>query len=80
MGYRTRPFDKRYERFKVSDVAPIYKQNYWDRCKCDLLPSGVDLCVFDFGVNAGTGRGARFLQKCVGAVADGAIVLIHLDK
>ena len=56
---------------KVSDVAPIYKQNYWDRCKCDSLPSGVDLCVFDFGVNAGTGRGARFLQKCVGAVADG---------
>ena len=37
------------------------------------LPSGVDLCVFDFGVNAGTGRGARFLQKCVGAVADGVV-------
>ena len=55
------------------DVAPIYKKNYWDRIKADELPSGLDLCVFDFGVNAGTGRGARFLQKCVGAVADGAI-------
>ena len=66
-------FQKNMKDLKISDVAPIYKQNYWDRCKCDSLPDGVDLCVFDFGVNAGTGRGARFLQKCVGAVADGAI-------
>ncbi len=66
-------FQKDMKDLKISDVAPIYKQNYWDRCKCDSLPDGVDLCVFDFGVNAGTGRGARFLQKCVGAVADGAI-------
>ena len=66
-------FQKDMKDLKISDVAPIYKENYWDRCKCDSLPDGVDLCVFDFGVNAGTGRGARFLQKCVGAVADGAI-------
>jgi len=55
------------------NVAPIYKKNYWDRCKCDDLASGLDLCVFDFGVNAGTGRSARFLQALVGTVADGAI-------
>jgi len=66
-------FQKDMKDLKISDVAPIYKENYWDRCKCDSLPDGVDLCVFDFGVNAGTGRGARFLQKCVGAIADGAI-------
>ena len=36
----------------VDDVAPIYKKNYWDKMKCDDLPSGLDLCVFDFGVNA----------------------------
>ena len=33
----------------------------------------LDLCVFDFGVNAGTGRAAKYLQNLVGAVADGAI-------
>lgn len=66
-------FQKDMKDLKISDVAPIYKEKYWDRCKCDSLPDGVDLCVFDFGVNAGTGRGARFLQKCVGAIADGAI-------
>ncbi|MBK55926.1 MAG: hypothetical protein CMC84_01175 [Flavobacteriaceae bacterium] len=66
-------FQKDMKDLQFSDVAPIYRQNYWDRCKCDSLPDGVDLCVFDMGVNAGTGRGARFLQKCVGAVSDGAI-------
>ena len=57
----------------VEDVAPIYKKNYWDRMKCDQLPSGLDLCVFDFGVNAGTGRSAKMLQRMIGTVADGGI-------
>jgi lysozyme family protein len=33
----------------------------------------LDLCVFDFGVNAGTGRAAKYLQNMAGATADGAI-------
>jgi lysozyme family protein len=57
----------------VEDVAPIYKKNYWDRVKGDDLPSGLDLCVFDFGVNAGTGRAAKYLQTMIGTVADGGI-------
>ena len=57
----------------VEDVAPIYKKNYWDRLKGDSLPDGLDLCVFDFGVNAGTGRSAKYLQKMIGTVADGGI-------
>lgn len=57
----------------VEDVAPIYEKNYWARVKGDDLPSGLDLCVFDFGVNAGTGRAAKYLQTLVGATADGAI-------
>ena len=57
----------------VEDVAPIYKKNYWNRVKGDDLPSGLDLCVFDFGVNAGTGRSAKYLQRMIGTVADGGI-------
>ena len=57
----------------VEDVAPIYKKNYWDRVKGDDLPGGLDLCVFDFGVNAGTGRSAKYLQTLIGTVADGGI-------
>lgn len=55
------------------DVAPIYEKNYWGRVHGDNLPAGLDLCVFDFGVNAGTGRAARYLQELVGAGVDGAI-------
>ena len=58
---------------EFEDVMPIYKKNYWDRVKADDLPAGLDLCVFDFGVNAGTGRAAKYLQSLVGATADGAI-------
>ena len=57
----------------VEDVAPIYKKSSWDRVKGDDLPSGLDLCVFDFGVNAGTGRAARYLQSMIGTTVDGGI-------
>ena len=57
----------------VEDVAPIYQKNYWNRVRGDDLPAGLDLCVFDFGVNAGTGRAAKFLQRLVGTTVDGGI-------
>jgi len=57
----------------VEDVAPIYKKNYWDKMKGDDLPAGLDLCVLDFGVNAGPGRSAKYLQTMIGTVADGGI-------
>ena len=57
----------------IEDVAPIYKKNYWDRCKCDDLESGVDWVVFDWAVNSGTGRSAKAIQKICGASQDGAI-------
>ena len=55
------------------DVAPIYKKNYWDRLRADDLPSGVDFCTFDWGVNSGTSRSAKALQRMVGVTADGGI-------
>jgi lysozyme family protein len=54
-------------------VRALYKAKYWDVVKGDDLPAGVDLCVFDFAVNAGPNRAARYLQLMVGAIADGKI-------
>ena len=51
----------------------IYKTGYWDKCKCDDLPPGVDYAVFDAAVNSGPGRSAKWLQAAVGAAQDGAI-------
>ena len=64
----------------VEDVSPIYKKNYWDRVRGDDLPAGLDLCVFDFGVNAGTGRAAKYLQKMIGTTPDGGIGPATLQK
>ena len=60
------------QKLTVADVAPIYKQDYWDRVRADDLPSGVDWAVFDWQVNSGA-RSAKALQRNVGAKADGAV-------
>lgn len=57
----------------MSVVGEIYKKGYWDRCKCDQLPVEIRYAVFDAAVNHGTGNSAKFLQRSVGAKADGAI-------
>lgn len=54
-------------------VAPLYKKKFWDTLKCESLPKGLDLCVFDFGVNAGVKRSARMLQRFLRVDDDGVI-------
>lgn len=54
-------------------VTPLYKRRYWDAVRGDDLPVGLDLCVFDFAVNAGPARAARYLQRMIGAAQDGVI-------
>ena len=56
-----------------SNVMALYHNRYWDACKCDNLPAGVDYCVFDTAVNSGRVRAVKFLQSVVGTVPDGAI-------
>jgi lysozyme family protein len=54
-------------------VGPLYKKSYWDKAKCDALPSGVDYAIFDMAVNSGTSRAARTLQQALGLIDDGII-------
>ena len=37
------------------------------------MPNGLDLCIFDFAVNAGPGRAAKMIQKMIGVTVDGGI-------
>ena len=57
----------------VQDVMPIHRTSYWERCRCQDLPSGVDRAVFDWAVNSGPGRSVKALQRAVGAFEDGII-------
>jgi lysozyme family protein len=52
-----------------AEAAAIYKAKYWDSLRCDDLPAGVDYAVFDFGVNSGIGRAAKYLQGVVGLLS-----------
>jgi lysozyme family protein len=60
------------------EAREIYHARYWRAMSCDELPAGVDLQVFDFGVNAGPVRSIRLLQRCVHVKEDGIIGPITL--
>lgn len=49
----------------------IYKEMFWAPVGGEDLPPGVDLCVYDFGVNSGPLRGVKSLQTALGVKADG---------
>lgn len=57
----------------ISDAmtSTIYRREYWAIMGCDGLPDGVDISVFDFGVNAGPARSVQYLQAVAGVRRDG---------
>ena len=56
-----------------NEVSSIYHTRYWNAVRGDDLPNGLDICVFDFGVNSGPGTAIKALQKLAGAKVDGSI-------
>lgn len=60
---------------KITDeqIATVYRRHYWDAVAGAELPGGVDYAVFDFAVNSGPGRAAKYLQSVVGAKQDGKV-------
>jgi lysozyme family protein len=61
------------KRITAQQVATVYRKQYWDAVKGDQLPDGVDYAVFDFAVNSGPSRAAKYLQRVVGVPLDGKI-------
>ena len=57
-------------------VRALYMADFWNRTRCDALPAGIDLMVFDHAVNAGPDRAGRALQLAAGqkrTEIDGAV-------
>lgn len=50
----------------IETAKDIYKKNYWDAMRCDELPVGIDLAVWDFGVNAGPAHSIAELLETMG--------------
>mgnify|MGYP001994975564 CR=1 FL=1 len=57
----------------TAQAGEIYKRDYWDKCHCSSLPSGIALQVFDTAVNCGISRASKFLQECTNSTPDGII-------
>jgi lysozyme family protein len=55
----------------LADAKAIYRAEYWAKMRCDLLPPGLDYALFDYGVNSGTGRAPKILQRLCGLPANG---------
>ena len=56
-----------------ADAAKVYRAEYWDKVRGDDLPSGLDYAVFDFAVNSGVSRAAKYLQAILRVPQDGKI-------
>jgi len=66
-----RESDEAEMRLTPEKVEPLYKKKYWDAVRGDELPMGLDYLMFDFAVNAGSGRAIKTLQTAVGVTPDG---------
>lgn len=43
----------RVKALDLRTVHEIFKRKYWDKCRCDDLPSGLDVAVCDWNINSG---------------------------
>jgi lysozyme family protein len=57
----------------LGEAKEIYRRDYWQACRCDELPSGFALIVFDTAVNQGVGKAKRLLQIALEVEVDGVI-------
>jgi lysozyme family protein len=58
--------DLQVKDMTLKTAGAIYQSLYWSPLRADALPPGVDLSVFDMGVNVGIRRSARLLQQALG--------------
>ena len=54
-------------------AADVYRHYFWRPLRCEEMPCGLALMVFDTGVNQGRGPAITLLQEALGVKADGKI-------
>lgn len=60
-------------KLTTEQAKTVYRRMYWDAVHGAELPDGVDFAVFDFAVNSGPPRAAKYLQAIAGVSQDGRI-------
>lgn len=54
-------------------VSTIYRDLYWDECRCGDMPPCIALAVFNSAVQSGPNRAVKLLQRLLGVRDDGTI-------
>lgn len=67
------------EHLTEEEAKQIYHDCEWTRCRCDELPVGWDLAVFDTAVNIGSQRTIKMMQRAVGVKQDEIIGPMTLE-
>lgn len=57
----------------VERARELYHSHYWTPCRCDELPPGLDLALFDTAVHSGVRQAVRLLQRGLGVKVDGQL-------
>ena len=68
------------ELLTQEQAIAIYRRDYWNPIKGDILPAGLDLLVFDSAINQGSATAILLLQKAIGVNADGEIGPVTLNN
>jgi lysozyme family protein len=63
-----------------AQAKEVYHNRYWIPGRCDRLPPRLAVLHFDGCVNHGVTAAGRFLQRAVGATADGVIGQMTLAR
>lgn len=80
-AHRGRPVSKQDVReLTKAEAREIYRKRYWQPVWGGKLPYGLDYVAMDGGVNSGPRRGIQWLQRGIGAKADGKMGPNTLDK
>lgn len=71
VGYKVN--EKFMRGMDISHVKTFYKVKFWEPAGCDSIYVGLDLCLFDFAIQAGSDVAIKHLQRTIGSTQDGVI-------
>lgn len=56
-------------------AAKLFKEEFWDKLKCDSLPRLTAIATYDAAINVGRGQAVKFLQRAYNKVGNGELVV-----
>lgn len=67
-------------QISMDEVHAIYREEFWNVIRGDVLPTGIDLCVLDHSLPSGPDRAIKMMQAEAGAIPDGRIGSNTVEK